>query len=128
LKKLQDAVISKAKDITMIKLLVDYGAEMTGDVFSSVVNEKEALQYCLSAGLDPSFMADLPLRACFKGSWTGPKNVESYYDSFLLLMKYISKNKGTKTGLEHKGNMIVKWTAEYGRTDILEWYKENGLR
>jgi hypothetical protein len=41
-------------------------------------------------------------------------------------MKYISKNKGTKTGLEHKGNMIVKWTAEYG-TDILEWYKENGL-
>jgi hypothetical protein len=29
----------------MIKLLVDYGAEMTGDVFSSVVNEKEALQY-----------------------------------------------------------------------------------
>jgi hypothetical protein len=36
-------------------------------------------------------------------------------------------NKGTKTGLEHKGNMIVKWTAEYGRTDILEWYKENGL-
>jgi hypothetical protein len=20
-------------------------------------------------------MADLPLRACFKGSWTGPKNV-----------------------------------------------------
>jgi hypothetical protein len=23
--------------------------------------------------------------------------------------------------------MIVKWTAEYGRTDILEWYKENGL-
>jgi hypothetical protein len=61
-------------------------------------------------------MADLPLRACFKGSWTGPKNVgESYYDSFLLLMKYISK--GTKTGLEHKGNMIVKWTAEYGRTD-----------
>jgi hypothetical protein len=42
-------------------------------------------------------------------------------------MKYISKNKGTKTGLEHKGNMIVKWTAEYGRTDILEWYKENGL-
>jgi hypothetical protein len=40
LKKLQDAVISKAKDITMIKL-VDYGAEMTGDVFSSVVNEKK---------------------------------------------------------------------------------------
>jgi hypothetical protein len=40
LKKLQDAVISKAKDITMIKLLVDYGAEMT-DVFSSVVNEKK---------------------------------------------------------------------------------------
>jgi hypothetical protein len=34
---------------------------------------KKAL--CLSAGLDPSFMADLPLRACFKGSWTGPKNV-----------------------------------------------------
>jgi hypothetical protein len=128
LKKLQDAVISKAKDINMIKLLVDYGAEMTGNVFTSVVNEKEALQYCLSAGLDPSFMSDLPLRACFRGSWVGPNNVgEPYYDSFVLLMKYISKNKGTKTGLEHKGNMIVKWTAEYGRIDILEWYKENGL-
>jgi hypothetical protein len=30
LEKLQDAVISKAKDITM--LLVDYGAEMTGGI------------------------------------------------------------------------------------------------
>jgi hypothetical protein len=36
---------------------------------------KKKLTMCLSAGLDPSFMADLPLRACFKGSWTGPKNV-----------------------------------------------------
>jgi hypothetical protein len=130
LKKLQDAVISKAKDITMIKLLVDYGAEMTGDVFSNVVNDADALQYCLTAGLDPSFGSDLPLRACFKGTWTGPNNVgESFYDSFLLLMKYIGKKKtgSAKTGLEHKGNMVIKWTAEYGRTDILEWYYKNGL-
>jgi hypothetical protein len=34
---------------------------------------KRSFTICLSAGLDPSFMADLPLRACFKGSWTGPK-------------------------------------------------------
>jgi hypothetical protein len=34
----------------MIKLLVDYGAEMTGDVFSSVVNEKRSFTICLSAG------------------------------------------------------------------------------
>jgi hypothetical protein len=65
LKKLQDAVISKAKDITMIKLLVDYGAEMTGDVFSSVVNEKK-LYNMFKRRIRSSFMADLPLRACFK--------------------------------------------------------------
>jgi hypothetical protein len=39
LKKLQDAVISKAKDITMIKLLVDYGRN--DGWCSSVVNEKK---------------------------------------------------------------------------------------
>ena len=74
-----------AKDITMIKLLVSHGAEMSGDVFKNVVNEEEHLQYCLSAGLDPAFSRNLPIRECIKGTWKALKagepelEGESYY-------------------------------------------------
>jgi hypothetical protein len=34
-------------------------------------------------------MADLPLRACFKGSWTGPKNVGEKLLWFILVINEI---------------------------------------
>jgi hypothetical protein len=128
LKKKEEGPLLRAKGIDMIKLLVSYGAEMNGEIFKNVVNEVEPLQFCLSAGLDPNFGQSLPLRACYKGTWTKVDNVgKPYYEPFLLLMEYIKKTKLWKDLLEGKGNQIIKWAAEYGRIEILEYFKEAGL-
>ena len=123
LKKSFDAPISKAKTLDMIKLLVSYGSEITGDVFNNIVNNNEALEYCLKAGLDPNFSASMPFRKVTKGSWKSRDEIgESYLDAFKLLLKYggeISDSRGR--------NMIIKWAAEYGRFDILEYLKEIGV-
>ena len=112
----------------MIKLLVSYGAEMNGEIFKNVVNAVEPLQFCLSAGLDPNFGQSLPLRACYKGTWSKVDNVgKPYYEPFLLLMEYIKKTKLWQDLLNGKGNQIIKWAAEYGRIECLEYFKEAGL-
>lgn len=123
LKKGPDAPISKAKDLEMIKLLVTYGSDMTGDVFNQVMGQPDALEFCLKAGLDPSFNNFLPWRKITKGTWRSVSDIgESYYDAFLLLLKY-----GAKVQDDRGRNMIVKWAAEYGRMDILNYLDESGL-
>jgi len=123
LKKGADASISKAKDLEMIKLLVTYGSDMTGDVFNQVMGQPDALDFCLKAGLDPSFNNFLPWRKVTKGTWRSVSDIgESYYDAFLLLLKY-----GAKVQDDRGRNMIVKWAAEYGRMDILNYLDESGL-
>lgn len=128
LKKKEEGPLLRAKGIDMIKLLVSYGAEMNGEIFKNVVNAVEPLQFCLSAGLDPNFGQSLPLRACYKGTWSKVDNVgKSYYEPFLLLMEYIKKTKLWQDLLDGKGNQIIKWAAEYGRIECLEYFKEAGL-
>jgi hypothetical protein len=123
LKKGPDAPISKASGIDMIKLLVTYGSDMTGDVFNQVMGQPDALEFCLKAGLDPSFNNFLPWRKITKGTWRSVSDIgESYYDAFLLLLKY-----GAKVQDDRGRNMIVKWAAEYGRMDILNYLDESGL-
>ena len=131
LRKNAEAAISKSKDIEMIKTLVEYGAEMTGDVFGSVVSNAKSLQYCLYAGLDPAFNSYMPFRHAFKGSWKGPSDTgEPYMESFDLLLKYMEKTGGSGTLAEKltvKGNMFPKWAGEYGRVEVLEKFVEIGL-
>ena len=128
LKKKEEGPLLRAKGIDMIKLLVSYGAEMNGEIFKNVVNAVEPLQFCLSAGLDPNFGQSLPLRACYKGTWSKVDNVgKPYYEPFLLLMEYIKKTKLWQDLLDGKGNQIIKWAAEYGRIECLEYFKEAGL-
>lgn len=114
LSKGKDAAISNAASIDMVKLLVDNGADMTGNVFKSVINDKEALHYCLNAGLDPAFEHNLPLRACIRGDYAKDnKPGKSYYESFLILMKYMERNSKLLDILYQGNGMASKWAAEY---------------
>jgi len=123
LRKGPDAPISKAKGIEMIKLLVTYGSDMTGDVFNTVLADPDALEYCLKAGLDPAFNNYLPYRKLTKGTWRSSSDIgQSYFDAFLLLLKY-----GAKLTDDRGRNMILKWAGEYGRMDILNYLDEKGL-
>lgn len=123
LKKGADAPISSAQNIEMIKLLVSFGSDMTGDVFKSIIGDPESLEFCLKAGLDPHFQNSLPIRAAMKGNWASRENPgNSYFESFKILLKF-----GTKLRDESSGrNMIMKWAAEYTRFDVIEHLKETG--
>ena len=118
-----EAIISKAKGLDMIKLLVSSGAELTGDVFNQVLGDMEALDYCLRAGLDPNFSASLPFRKVCKGSWKNRTEIgEGYFAPFKMLLKF-----GAKLTDDRGRNMIIKWAAEYGRTHFIKYLVENGL-
>jgi hypothetical protein len=134
LSKGKDAPISKATNLNMIKLLVDYGSEMTSDVFKSVVPDTEALDYCLKAGLDPLFSHNMPLRKCFEGNYlilnssgtNTKKKGEPYWESFLMMMKYLERKDVVET-LYFKGGMISKWASDFGRTECLEYFEKTGV-
>jgi len=124
LKKGADAPISKAKNLDMIKLLVSYGSEMTGDVFNNIAHDTDALEYCLKAGLDPNFQNSLPFRRVCKGSFKSKDDIgESYLDSLKILLKYGAKITDPSRGR----NMLAKWAAENGRIEIFEYLKQEGL-
>ena len=118
-----EAIISKAKGLDMIKLLVSYGAELNGEVFNNVLSDMGALEYCLKAGLDPNFGGSLPFRKVSKGSYRSKADIGvGYNDAFIMLLKY-----GAKLVNDSGRNMIIKWAAEYGRFDMIKYVVEKGL-
>jgi len=117
LSKKSDSPIAKAKNLDMIKLLVTYNAEMVGQVFENIVNDIDALEYCLKAGLDPDFAQSLPFRKIAKGSWKSRTDTGiGFLEPFKLLLKY-----GASIKDERDRDMILKWAAEYNRMNILEY-------
>jgi len=116
-----ESAISKAENLDMIKLLVTYGSDITGEVFNNILHDSDALEYCLRAGLDPNFGNSMPFRKVSKGSWRSKNDMgESYFEAFKLLLKY--GGVIVKDGR----NALLNWACEYNRVDILEHAKENG--
>ena len=119
-----DSIINKAQDLDMIKLLVSNGSELTGEVFNNICNDLDAVEYCLKQGLDPNFDNSLPIRRCCKGGWKTKDDIgEGYYDVFQLLVKY-----GAKLADEGGRNMAIKWAAEYGRLNFIDYMLERGVK
>jgi ankyrin repeat protein len=119
-----DSIINKAQDLDMIKLLVSNGSELTGEVFNNICNDLDAVEYCLKQGLDPNFDNSLPIRRCCKGGWKTKDDIgEGYYDVFQLLVKY-----GAKLADEGGRNMAIKWAAEYGRLNFIDYMLEKGVK
>jgi len=123
LRKGSDSAIAKAKNMEMIKLLVSNHAILTGDVFNNIVCDEDALEFCLKAGADVNFNSNLPIRKVAKGNWKSLTDIgESYFDGYLLLLKY-----GAKTE-ENGKNFVIKWASEYGRMDIIEDQMAKGCK
>lgn len=119
-----DAIINKAQSLDMIKLLVSNGSELTGEVFNNISNDLDAVEYCLKQGLDPNFDNSLPFRRSAKGSWKSKDEIgEGYFEVMKLLVKY-----GAKLSDDNGRNMQLKWAAEYGRLDFIEYMIEKGVK
>lgn len=122
LKKGSESAISKSKNLEMIKLLVTYGSDLSGDIYMNILGDTDALEFCLKAGIDPNFSKSMPMRRTCRGTWKSRNNIgESYFDSFKLLLKY-----GATMESETGRTSILKWACEYGRMEILEYCKKNG--
>ncbi len=122
LRSKSDAIINKAQSLDMIKLLVSNGSELTGEVFNNICNDLEAVEYCLKQGLDPNFDNSLPVRRCAKGSWKSKDDIgEGYFDVFKLLINYGAR-------IEDDRNMAMKWAAEHGRLNFIDYMIEKGVK
>ena len=111
LRQKSEAVINQAKSLDMIKLLVNHGAELTSQVFKNIMEDNDAVEYCLKAGMDPNFENSLPIRTCCK---------QGSLDTLKLLIKYGAT-------IKHARNMPMAWAAENNRKDFMEYMISLGV-
>lgn len=97
--------IKYAKNLEMVKLLVQYGCALTNEVFNSIVNDSDAIKFVLSKGMDPNFEKGYPLRAAVRVN-----NLESVK---LLVLGGAS--------VSERRYMVVKQCVESGSIEILEY-------
>lgn len=100
--------IKYAKNFDMIKLLVQYGCQLTNEVFNSIVNDSDAIGYVLSKGMDPNFEKGYPLRAA-----TRANNLES--------VKLLVKGGAS---ISERRYMVIKQCVESGNLEIMQFLLE----
>jgi hypothetical protein len=115
--------MAKAKSLKVIQLLVEAGAPVVNQVFDSCFGDLDALEYLFKAGLDPNLEQQKPFRKAIKGTWRDSKNPgDPYFEQFKMILKY-----GGKTQDDRGRNTVLKWCAEYGRFEILDYMDKNGI-
>lgn len=103
--------ITFAKNLDMIKILVEAGASLTSEVFRNISNDKAAVEYLLEAGMDPNFERGFTFRSAAKNN-----DVET----MKLLIKYADNIKEPNMSIRDKQllmlserrYMALKWAAE----------------
>jgi len=122
LRDVKEAIINKASSLDMIKLLVTNNSVFTPSVYNNICHDVEAIKFCLENGLDPSFEDSIPIRRSCRGTWESREDIgESYYEAFILAIEY-----GAKLTDSRDRYMIINWSAEYARTDIIDYVISNG--
>lgn len=118
----KQGIINFAKSLDMIKLLVRNGSELTAQVYDNICHDLEAVKFCLDNGLDPSFDDSLPVRRSCRGSYKSADDIgESYFDAIKMLLEY-----GASLTDKRGRYMILKWSIEYGRTEVIDYVIDNG--
>lgn len=93
-----ETAITHAKNLEMLKILVAAGASLNSYVFSNVANDREAVEYLLKAGMDPSFERAKPFRLA-------AKNGDIL--TMELLLKYADNIQDEKLSTREKQLMMV---------------------
>ena len=110
LRSRQEATVNKVKSFDILKLLISKGAEITPQVFKSLVEDEDAVKFCLDNGLDPNFNDNMPMRIAIKnGKINLVKMLEDY-----------------NVNSDNRRQMNTKHAAEYDRWDILEYFINKG--
>jgi len=110
LRSRQEATVNKTKSFEILKLLISKGAEITAQVFRSLVEDEDAVRFCLDNGLNPNFEENMPLRFAIKN---GKLNLVK------LLEEY-------SVNTDNHRQMNTKHAAEYQHWDLLEYLISKG--
>ena len=110
LRSRQEATVNKVKSFEILKLLIKKGAEITPLVFKSLVEDENAVKFCLDNGLDPNFEENMPLRLAVKN---GKLNIVKMLEEY-------------NVSTDNRRQMNTKHAAEYQRWDILEYFISKG--
>ena len=110
LRSRQEATVNKVKSFEILKLLISKGAEITAQVFKSLVEDEAAVRFCLDNGLDPNFEDNMPLRIAVKNGKLG----------LVKLLEEYNVNS------DNRRQMNTKHAAEYQHWDILEYFISKG--
>jgi hypothetical protein len=110
LRNRQEATVNKVKSFEILKLLIKKGAEITPQVFKSLVEDENAIKFCLNNGLDPNFEDNMPLRLAVKN---GKLNIVKMLEEY-------------NVSTENRRQMNTKHAAEFQRWDILEYFINKG--
>lgn len=100
--------IRHAKNLKMIKLLVDNGSEITPELFASISGDYDAIEYILKAGIDPNFEKGLPMRMAVRLGRT---------DIVDLLIKHGAI-------IDERRHIAIKTACEHNKLDMLEFLLE----
>lgn len=110
LRSRQEATVNKVKSFEILKMLIKKGAEITPQVFKSLVEDENAIKFCLDNGLDPNFEDNMPLRLAVKN---GKLNIVKMLEEY-------------NVSTENRRQMNTKHAAEFQRWDILEYFINKG--
>jgi hypothetical protein len=110
LRSRQEATVNKTKSFEVLKLLIGKGAEITAQVFKTLVEDEDAVRFCLNNGLDPNFETNMPMRFAIKnGNLNLVKMLEEY-----------------DVNTDNTRQVNTKHAAEWQRWDILEYFINKG--
>jgi hypothetical protein len=105
--------IMKARDLKVIKLLVDYGALMHDELLFNVLSDPDSVQYCIDAGIDPKYDSSRMYVKCFKNG---------YNETFNILVE----NGAPIRNPRNNSNMVLKWACETNNIESIEFVKKAG--
>ncbi len=100
--------IKFAKNFEMIKLLVQYNCPLTNEVFNSICNDADAVEYVVKNGMDPNFEKGYPLRAAAR---VGNLDV----------IKILITNGAS---VSERRYMVIKQCIENGSSEVLKFLLE----
>ena len=90
------------------------------ELWEHIITSPEKIKKYLDKGGDPNYDNGSPLRMCCRGTWKNGGDIgEGYFESFKVLI-----DNGAKLEIEGRP-IVVKWCAEYGRIDFIEYLIDN---
>jgi len=105
-----DSCINKSRSFPVLKLLIDNGAVLTRHAFRAVLDDMEAVKFCVENGMDPDLGGGMPIRCAIKMG-----NID-----MVKLLVDAGAVEGRSDG------KLMRIALQWERMDIVQYLLDNG--